>query len=53
MPIYTDIIWNIGVLSNFDSRLMRILKCLELTDKLDWVVLPCHAGALKPQSLLN
>jgi FMN phosphatase YigB (HAD superfamily) len=48
MPIYSFIFWNIGVLSNFDTRLMRILECLELTDKVDWVVLPCHSGALKP-----
>ena len=36
------------MLSNFDTRLIRILECLELTDKVDWVVLPCHSGALKP-----
>jgi len=42
--------WGLGVLSNFDSRLVRILAELELDDQFDFVLLPRHTGIPKPDT---
>lgn len=42
--------WGLGVLSNFDSRLLRILAELELADLFDFVLLPRHTGIPKPDT---
>ena len=38
----------IGLISNWDVRLRRLLDELELTRQLDWVVISCEMGVEKP-----
>ncbi len=40
--------WQVGVLSNFDSRLKELLDDLKIASKLHWLLLPRDTGVLKP-----
>lgn len=40
--------YRLAVLSNFDARLRRILRDLELLDQFEAIVLSCETGASKP-----
>ena len=38
------------MLSNFDSRLVKVLADLEIAPLFDWILLPMHTGVHKPDA---
>jgi len=40
----------VGLISNWDVRLVGLLEGLGLTDYLDWTVISCHVGVEKPDA---
>lgn len=40
--------WHLGVLSNFDSRLLKVLADLKIAHIFDFILLPMHTGVPKP-----